>query len=433
MGLTSGSFGTLMFVLAGASILLVVLLWPRASRRRGSHVLTRLFMIGLSQLLVIAAFLVYLNSYFGFYATWTQLLGDGQAPLVGVVKGVVTQAPTGRLVTVTGAEAAPAPGARIRPGERAHAAMTGERNGSGGNAMIDGTQISGADLAETGELLQVNIQGQHTGITVSNDYVYLPPQYFQPAYAHAKFPVLLALTGYPGTSWSVIARLKLPTTQEGLVAAGKIKPVVDVIMNSSVAMPRDTECTNIPAGPQVETFFAVDVPEAIDRTFRVQAGAGGWATLGYSTGGYCAVKIAMMYPRQFTLAVSMAGYYEALQDHTTGDLYGNNLGFRYENSPAWRLQHLPAPPISVLLDSSRIGENTFPDTVKFVALVKPPMQVYTLYLPQGGHNFGTWGRELPPSLIWLNQRFKPALPAGASGTSPDPASAAATQAGQGAQ
>jgi hypothetical protein len=54
----------------------------------------------------------------------------------------------------------------------------------------------------------------------------------------------------------------------------------------------------------------------------------------------------------------------------------------------------------------------------FVTLVKPPMQVYTLYLAQGGHNFGTWGRELPQSLMWLNARLTPALPSPAPATSP---------------
>lgn len=41
-----------------------------------------------------------------------------------------------------------------------------------------------------------------------------------------------------------------------------------------------------------------------------------------STGGYCAAKLAMTNPYQFPDAVSMAGYYVALRDGTTGSLYG---------------------------------------------------------------------------------------------------------------
>jgi S-formylglutathione hydrolase FrmB len=409
MGLTSGSFGTLMFCLAAAGIALVVVLWPLAARPRPLHMLVRVLMVGTSQLLVIVAFLVYLNSYFGFYDSWSQLFGSGTAPVVRVAK---TTGPVQSSLKVTGAEPAPAPGVPI-PKTATQIPVADGHGDLGGGAGSD-SQL----LAQTGELLVVNITGQHSGIAVFNDFVYLPPQYFQPAYAHARFPVLLALSGYPGSSWSIVSRLKLPGAQESLVHAGKIKPTVIVMMNSAVAMPRDTECTNIPASLQVETFFADDVPEAIERSFRVQSGPGSWATLGYSTGGFCAVKLAMMDPRQFSLAVSLAGYYQALQDHTTGELYGNNAGYQDENSPDWRLQHLPAPPISVLVASSKIGERTYGGTLHFVTLVKPPMQVYTLYLAQGGHNFGTWGRELPQSLMWLNARLTPALPSPAPATSP---------------
>jgi S-formylglutathione hydrolase FrmB len=38
------------------------------------------------------------------------------------------------------------------------------------------------------------------------------------------------------------------------------------------------------------------------------------------------------------------------------------------------------------------------------------MRGYSLIVPQGGHNYGTWNRELPQSLEWLNRRLTPAVP-----------------------
>lgn len=416
MGLTSGFFGTLMFILAAAGIFGVVAFWPLAARQRPLAMLARLGMVSVSQLLVIAAFLVFLNSYFGFYASWSQLLGSGTTPIVRVAKA---SDPARSALVITAAEAAPVPGVPF-PRTTAHVPVAVGHRGSG---LLGQGGGKNAGLQQTGELLEVNITGQHSGIAVINDYVYLPPQYFQPAYAHARFPVLLALTGFPGSSWSIVSRLKLPAAQESLVRSGTARPAVTVMMNVSVAMPRDTECTDIPAGPQVETFFAHDVPEAIEHSFRVQSGPGSWAALGYSTGGLCAVKLAMMYPSQFSYAVSFAGYYQALQDPTTGDIYGGSIGYQDENSPDWRLQHLPSPPTSVLVTSSKLGERTYGGTLRFVSLVKPPMQVYTLYLPQGGHNFVTWGRELPQALMWLSMRLSPALPgSGSAGGSPEPTS-----------
>ena len=37
--------------------------------------------------------------------------------------------------------------------------------------------------------------------------------------------------------------------------------------------------------------------------------------------------------------------------------------------------------------------------------IHPPMRGYSLIIPQGGHNFRTWDRELPPSLEWLSRRL----------------------------
>lgn len=426
MGLTSGSFGTLMFILAAAGIVGLVWFWPRAARQRPLTMLARVGLIGVSQLLVIAAFLVFLNSYFGFYASWSQLLGSGTTAVVRVAKAT---GPSQTSVLVTGAEPAPVPGGSAQK-VTTHIPVAAGR----GITNLAG-QVGGKNgLQQTGELLQVNITGEHSGIAVAKDFVYLPPQYFQPAYAHTRFPAVLALTGYPGSSWSIVSRLKLPAEQAALVQSGKARPAVLVMMNASVAMPRDTECTDVPAGLQVETFFAQDVPAAIEHAFRVQGGPGSWAALGYSTGGYCAVKLAMMNPRQFSYAVSLAGYYQALLDQTTGNLYGGSVGYQDENSPDWRLQHLPAPPVSILVTSSKVGERTYGGTLRFVSLVKPPMQVYTLYLAQGGHNFATWGRELPQTLMWLSARLSPAVPGsgtGSGGTTGPPSPGTVTGSGAG--
>jgi enterochelin esterase-like enzyme len=403
MGLTSGAFEFVMLAIGVAGIAGVVWIWPRLAGRRIYHLAARLLLLVVSEVLVIAAFLVVLNSYFSFYGSWSQLLGSGSTPVIGTVSSGGQNAP---LLTISRAEPGPLPGGQVQtlPSLPAVAAglhgldLVGLNRGSGSRG-----------LAQTGELLEINLTGPYTGISVSGDFVYLPPQYFQPAYAHARFPAVLVLTGYPGSAWSIVKRLLVPSESAALVAAKKATPAVYVMMNASVAMPRDTECTNIPAGPQVLTFFTRDVPTVIERMFRVAAGGASWGALGYSTGGFCAVKMAMMAPGQFSLAVSLAGYYQALVDHTTGNLYGGSLGYRDENSPDWRLQHLPAPPVSVLVASSVLGERSYRPTLAFLRLVRPPMRAYSLFLPQGGHNFTTWDRELPQSLEWLSARLRPAL------------------------
>jgi len=424
MGLTSGPFLVTIFGVAIAGIAATVWLWPYAASRRIGSVLARIGMVVVSDVLVIAAFLVLLNNYFSFYSSWSQLFGSGTAQTYGFGTAR-TAKPASAMLIVNKAEAAPLPGAPIRsvPWE---APMAAGPHG----VDLTGLNHDEKNLAQTGEMLGITINGAHTGIAVGGDYVYLPPQYFQPAYAHAKFPAVLTLTGYPASPWGLVDRLQVPGTAAALVAQKKIKPAVYVIMNSSVAMPRDFECTNVPAGLQVETFFAQDVPLAITHAFRVESGPGAWGVMGYSTGGLCAVKLAMMNPAEFPAAVSLAGYYTAVQDRTTGSLYGDSTGYQNLNSPEWRLENLPAPPVSVLVTTSVVGENTYQDTIAFLSLIRPPMRGYSLILPQGGHNFTSWGRELPQSLIWLSQRLRPAAPQ-ASVPTPIPQRSARTTASNG--
>jgi S-formylglutathione hydrolase FrmB len=393
MGLTSVAFLSLMAAAAAGSVGCIVWLWPRLARPGPARVGARIGLIAVSQLLVIATVLTGLNGYFTFYGSWSALFGPGSPRALHVAGTAVLARP----ITVTGAYPGPVPGGsqRKKPGPRTTSAP--------------GARVSPAP-AVAGELLRVNLTGQRTGIGVAADYVYLPPQYFQRAYARARFPVVLALTGYPNDPRSFVNRLALPATAARLVAAGRISPAIYLMMNVSVLPPRDTECTNVPAGPQVESFFAEDVPWAVQRTFRARASASGWAVVGYSTGGYCAAKLAMMYPGQFSSAVSLAGYYVAVKDPTTGNIYGGSQAYRDENDLDWRLAHLPAPPVSVLVTSSRIGEKDLPGTLAFLALVHSPMRGYSLLLRQGGHNYGSWNRELPQSLEWLSHRLTPARP-----------------------
>jgi S-formylglutathione hydrolase FrmB len=184
------------------------------------------------------------------------------------------------------------------------------------------------------------------------------------------------------------------------------------MMSPMIVPGRDTECANVAnGGPRAQDFWAQDVPAAVEQTYRVSQDAGGWGLVGDSTGGYCALKIAMMNSDRFSAAASLSGYYDALQDSTTGDLYGADPVFRQQNDLLWRIKNLSSPPISALLTTSRTGESNYGPTLDFVAHAKSPMRISTLIRAVGGHNFNTWNAEVPAALQWLSGR----LVAGTSG------------------
>ncbi|MGW7576829.1 alpha/beta hydrolase [Streptomyces sp. NPDC054765] len=370
MGLTSKKVLLLAVLIAVALFILTVWLWPRLSKGNWRAVLGRIGLLMATQLSLFAAVGLYANNSFGFYASWADLFGQEQAP--GVVTNYQT-GPNGTKLKMLGTE-------RI--------------------SVQNGSRPSVA-----GRIDKVVVRGEHSRIA-SPAFVYLPPQYFQKNYANRKFPAVLVLTGYPGTAEALYKKLHFPQTQHELLRQHKMQPTVLVMMRPTVAPPRDTECVDIPRGPQTETFFTKDLRTDMAGHYRIGREAKSWGVIGDSTGGYCALKMAMRHPQAFSSAVALSGAYKAPIDATTGDLFGGSPRLQRENNLLWRQQHLPAPPVNLLVTSSKQGEGNYHQTLRFIQQTKSPSRVSSIILDSGGHNFNTWRREIPAALEWLGNHLK---------------------------
>ena len=389
MGLTSQKLQLLIAVLAVACFVATVWLWPRLSGRNWRALLARIGALLASQLLTLVAIGLAANNWGAFYSSWGDLLGTDHntAPVV-----------------ISGSSVHPSGNADGR-----HASV--DVSGSKPVAL----QLPGSMGASGGTVDQVTIHGSGTGLSEPG-YVYLPPQYDDPAYAKTSFPVIVVFTGYPGNATSLVTRMKYPTVAAQAIHKKEMQPTILVLMRPSVAMPRDNECTDAPNGPQAETFFTKDLHQAIAAHYRAETTAGSWGVIGDSTGGSCALKLTMRHPEAFTVATSLSGYYKAAEDSTTGDLFGGNAQLRNENNLMWRLANLPHPKVSLLVASSRKGEPDYPATVAFAKAATAPTECATLFLPEGGHNFGTWNQETPAALRWMSARLtapSTVLPGGA--------------------
>jgi S-formylglutathione hydrolase FrmB len=376
VGLTSGGFFGFLIVVAVGVTAVTIWWWPKFAGSGIGAFLARIGLFLTAQVTLIMVLLAGVNNYFMFYAAWSDLLGTNN-------QGVKVQPNKGRTASK--------PQGNGRPLARQVTTIGQKKKG---------------DPARDGQIEQVQIKGDHTGLT-TQAFVYLPPQYFQKKYDKRHFPVMYDFTGFPGTPEQLITRLGVPATATKLMNSGKVQPMVIVMMRPSPTsvMPRDTECTDVPGGPQVLTFYSQDVPESLISTYRVAASYRGWAVMGDSTGGYCAVKLAMMRSDRFTAAVSMSGYFFPRQDWQTGDLYGGSKQVKSDNSLIWRLQHLPPPPISVLVTSSPDGERDFGEARKFLQAAAAPMVTDKIVVPGGGHNPHTWKRVTPEALKWLSARL----------------------------
>lgn len=376
--------GTPLLIVLGLSTAaapaLVYVLWSRLGGSRRLRVVVRLAMVAFEQIVAVLLVAAVINDYGYFFQSWSEL-GGGVAQTLGLGSDDAHPKDRGtrRLNLV------PASAGRI-------------------SAHFDVSYSTSAEWKTRGRLESVTILGAASRLK-SHAYVYLPPQYFQPRYAHLYFPGAEVFAGYPGTDQYLVSRLHYPNVLLGLLGKHLVRPMVLVMMRPAVTFPRDTECTDVPAGPQAETFFGGDVPAQVANLYRVRPTE--WGAIGDSTGGYCATKVAMFNPDVFGSAVEMSGYFFALRDHTTGDLWGGSRTVRRLNDLKWRLEHMPAPPVSILVGTSRseTGPDGYAEAKSFVRLARAPMTVDVMTIPNGGHNFATWRAELAPALTWLSAKL----------------------------
>ena len=115
---------------------------------------------------------------------------------------------------------------------------------------------------------------------------------------------------------SLLDRFDYPGVLLHAMADHTAGPMVLVMLDPAVTPPRDTECTNVPRGPQTLTYLAQDVPTDLEGRYRIRAE--GWGAMGDSTGGYCATKMALDSSNVFRAVVALSGYYHPLSDITTG-------------------------------------------------------------------------------------------------------------------
>ncbi len=368
--------GVPLIVVLGLGLLvfpcLAILGWTRV-RPRGLAIATAVGCLVLGNLTAVVLTGAVANRQGNFYTSWSQVFDSGSAQTIAA-KPVTASAGTGA--------------------------------GAGGSlkARTDAGFSSRGQWATQGRLDRVTIRGATSRLALPA-LVYLPPQYFQPGHRKDTFPTVEVFTGYPGKLETLVTAMNYPKTLHAQISAHRAKPMILVMMRPSVTFPRDTECTDVPGGPLAETFYAQDVPDQVRRHYRVDPVR--WGAIGDSTGGYCAAKLAMSHPATFPAAVSLSGYYTALRDHTTGDLWGGSKLQRNLNDLQWRLKHQPAPATSLLVTISQQEKkpNGYSNTRAFLRLAKPPLAVDSIITPTGGHNFISWDALLPQSLSWLSNKL----------------------------
>jgi enterochelin esterase-like enzyme len=294
-------------------------------------------------------------------------------------------------------------------------------------AKILGKVTGSKTAARQGETVRLTVTGRLSHIT-RTVLIYLPPQYFQPAYAHRTFPAIELITGFPGQPQDWINVVGITQTYVTLLHDGVVKPAVLVMPDSNGGPRISLQCLNVHHGPQDATFLAVDLPTELSHQLRVPPSGPAWGIAGYSEGGYCSANLALTYPARYGDSGVLSGYFAPILDQLGNpvrkvDPFGKSKRLRRLNTP---LDRIKAMPLNVQIPTFWLGAGSSwhtdvnaADAFQRLLLTRQPDVTLDIE-PGGGHNMATWRALVPPLLEWMTPRLTFAVERPSAVRSPAP-------------
>jgi S-formylglutathione hydrolase FrmB len=352
-------------IAAFIALLLVALVpwrWDKWRWRTAGRIISTVFAV----IAVVAASGLAANSAGSFYPTLGSLIGTSPNPAEGTV-----------------ADAGP------NGDDFGNALKTVQQRGSAGH----------------GSMVHLTIKGKRTHINRDAD-VYLPSAYTAADWAGVKFPVIEWIPHFPGEPRQVATLYGLPELLDQQIATHRMPPTVVIIPdpNGEPRLTHDTECVDSVGGSANDTYLSADVHSWAKQTLRIRTDRQGWAIAGWSSGGYCALNLAVRHPQWYATAASMSGYDATPDDLVTGDLFHGRKDIQSANDVSVNLRQHPNP-----LQLLACADPTAPDEVaaldRMRAAATPPEQLTTWKFPARGHNLAAVKAELPAVLNWISEQL----------------------------
>jgi enterochelin esterase-like enzyme len=362
MSLTGTPFFVLTVVLVVVAMAALFGLWNRIPGPGAARLAGRFGLAILSQLTAVVMVLVYVNNSMGpFYDSWSDLFGGS--------------------TTVT------------------DTALSGSTGHHGGDGVAPDGKLTFTSYLPG--VLKTRAVGAASGIEGSL-YIWLPPQYEDPAYANTTFPVVELLPGTPGTPQAWFGTMKVQDEMAKLMAAGTVKPMIMVSAKLNVLGGNtDAGCADIPGVARTATWLSRDVPALIRANFRAATSPSQWGIMGYSAGAYCAVNLTVQHPDVFRSAVSLSGY-----NTPESPLVTSNLALSRGNNPMYLLKTAKKqPPVSFLMGGSLQDPGTVPSARALLGVLRDPGTSRLVTVREGGHTPTVWREMLPDALTWLSARM----------------------------
>jgi enterochelin esterase-like enzyme len=324
------------------------------------------------------------NKYYDYYQTWGALFAD--------ISGS-----TGSIPHISAAALGPGADKSLR------------------------SQIAGTDPtldAKLGILFSTTITGKTSHIS-RTAYVYLPPQYFQHAYAHYKFPAIELLHGSPGEPQTWVNVMDVIPIYQQLLSAGKAQPAVLVMPNTDGGLQYSLQCLNDPHGIQDMTYVGKEVPQWVTANLRVQRPGVMWGIAGYSEGGFCTANIGLQYAARFGYAGVLSGYFAPtpsqvpLGNKPNGrphdiNVYAHDPKLLEMNTPEEYILHIPiGVQIPQFFLAAGTGDQADVEAAEYFKqlLLTRNADVPIDLVNGAGHQALVWRTALTPMLSWMTNQL----------------------------
>ncbi|MCF3133431.1 alpha/beta hydrolase [Streptomyces olivochromogenes] len=387
MSLTGTPFLYTAMALAAVALILPLVLWSRLRGPRSVRAAARVLMLLFAQGTAVTLVFVLVNNSNNLYDNWADLLGTGDHVQQAIDLG---------------------------------------RDGTGGIAVKKLPKVkqqfhraAGPGMHSAGGVRVTQLKGRVSGVN-AEVYVWLPPQYNEPAYRHHRFPVVEVLPGYPGSAKAWFGTLKAHEQLLPLMRNGQVAPFIMVSPRTTLLAGVDTGCANITGTVNADSWLSIDVPKMVMDNFRTEPAPKGWAVAGYSAGAHCAVKLAVAHPDRYRAAVGMSGYNDPISERNS--LAAQNPAVRAANNPYLLLKKAAVPPAIALYISGQSGDG-YQAGLALQSVAKAPTTVHVQFVPRsaGGHNMALWRPQVTTVFRWLTLQMGKSRPgAGIGATPPSP-------------
>ena len=247
--------------------------------------------------------------------------------------------------------------------------------------------------------------------------LYLPPGY---GTDERRYPTLYLLHGKDGNHLEWLHDGHLRATLDAMIAAGRIGPMI-VVMPDGGGNSWYVDSRALGGDGDYATAIAVDLVAAIDGRLMTRAEPRFRAIGGVSMGGYGALHLAFAAPFRYVAAASFAGAFwaglrpdaapAAPVERIFNGAFGRPFDPRRFNalSPLAQIETVaaaPDPPAIFLGVGDRDDFKLYHDSfIAFERMRAAGLDV-AMRMTGGGHNWTTWGAELPDALTFIDARFK---------------------------